>query len=161
MNTRRLRLVRPKWTLGTMLLIVGWSAVVVWLNVRPRTYEVEAYNYATREPTLYHLAMYGYPLNAAYRSWHSEENQDLPDDSWGLIGSIKRSDAVPISLLPSECQLNHWRLAANIAIGLLAVAVLTFASKYLVRAIVAGLRSLLSKPPPANGEGQGKASEGN
>jgi len=25
MNTRRLRLVRPKWTMGTMLLIVGWS----------------------------------------------------------------------------------------------------------------------------------------
>ncbi len=36
MKTRRLRLVRPRWTLGTMLLIVGWSAVVVWLNVRTR-----------------------------------------------------------------------------------------------------------------------------
>ena len=36
MKTRRLRLVRPRWTLGTMLLVVGWSAVVVWLNVRPR-----------------------------------------------------------------------------------------------------------------------------
>jgi len=29
MKTRRFRLVRPKWTLGTMLLIVGWSAVVL------------------------------------------------------------------------------------------------------------------------------------
>ena len=33
MNTRRLR---PKCTLGTMLLVVGWSSVVVWLNVRER-----------------------------------------------------------------------------------------------------------------------------
>jgi len=47
MKTRRLRLVRPKWTLGTMLLIVGWSAVVVWLNVRP---QVTYYTHWTRYP---------------------------------------------------------------------------------------------------------------
>jgi hypothetical protein len=44
---------------------------------------------------------------------------------------------------------NAWkRIAANIAIGLLAVAVLTFASKYLLRATVAGLRGSVGKPPP-------------
>ncbi len=41
MNTRRLR---PKWTIGTMLLVVGWSSLVVWLNVRPRgNYEESAH----------------------------------------------------------------------------------------------------------------------
>jgi len=48
---------------------------------------------------------------------------------------------------------SYWLLAANIAIGLVAVLVLTFASKYLIRAIVSGLRAVLSKPPPDKEKG--------
>jgi len=118
--------------MGTMLLIVGWSAVVVWLNVRPRIYGlymVGSLTPAPKEPTGTCFVEYGYP----WACWFT----------WGEAFTI------------------HYRaLAGNIAIGLLAVAVLTFASKYLVRAIVAGLRAFLSKPPPSNGKGPERASEG-
>ena len=60
MNTRRLRLVRPRWTMGTMLLIVGWSAVVVWLNVRPR---IEYLPIPGQEDVVYH-ASFGCPWTA-------------------------------------------------------------------------------------------------
>ena len=124
MKTRRLRLVRPRWTLGTMLLIVGWSSVVVWLNVRPRFTEAILYHHG-----VHHIlfAEYGWPWS------YSDEAID------GYFG--------------------HWHLAANMAIGLLAVAVLTFTAKYLVRAIVAGLRAIVGKPPPSNGKGPERPSK--
>jgi len=106
--------------MGTMLLIVGWSAVVVWLNVRP-TVCMRYYNYA------YYYAIYGYPWPCAAAPLTSFES--LPGVH---TAEIER----------------YWALAANIAIGLLAVAVLTFASEYLIRAIVAGLRAFVGKPPP-------------
>jgi len=115
--------------MGTMLLIVGWSAVVVWLNVRPRVHD--------KKDGYVCFVSYGLPFTIAGGFSFSESS---------------------ILLQPQHRYLSHpsywrWLLAANIAIGLLAVAVLTFASKYLVRAIVAGLRRLLSKPPPDKEEG--------
>ena len=103
-----------------MLLIVGWSSVVVWLNVRPRYYELILHRHGKHYPVLY--AEYGCPWGY---SWQDVEYYD------------------------------YTALAANIAIGLLAV--LTFASKYLLRAIVAALRALLSKPPPSNENGPERA----
>ncbi len=130
MNTRRLRLVRPRWTLGTMLLIVGWSAVVVWLNVRPRLYY---FSLVGEEPSLFSIS-HGCPWIYAF---HPGFHIDLPSRS----------------SLREALIYEYWPLTANIGIGLLAVAVLTFASKYLVRAIVAGLRAVLSKPPPSDEKG--------
>ena len=121
MKTRRLRLARPRWTLGTMLLVVGWSAVVVWLNVRPRV-EYEA------------SVKYGYPWTSYVEPW---EPLRTSDSGPGYV----INELVP----PPQYDIRYWHLAANIAIGLLAVALLTFASKYLVRAIIAGLRAVLSK----------------
>ena len=128
MNTRRLRLVRPKWTLGTMLLVVGWSAVVVWLNVRP-TICIGYYR------SVFYYAIYGYPWNyASAPSYYASRP------------GIHTAD---IDSYPA--------LAANLAIGLLAVGLLTFASKSLVRAIVAGLRAFVGKPPPSKEEGPSKS----
>ena len=132
MNTRRLRLVRPKWTMGTMLLIVGWSAVVVWLNVRPRDGHTLTVATRSEELTVSDI-QYGYPWSHATVSLtHSR---------------LLRSHVA------SDYEIHYWPLAANVAIGLPAVAVLTFASEYLLRAIVSGLRALLSKPPPSNEKG--------
>jgi len=65
--------------------------------------------------------------------------------------------SIEFSELHSYPYHSYWLLAANIAIGLIAVAVLTFASKYLLRAIVAGLRAIMSKPPPDKGNGPSKS----
>jgi len=111
-----------------MLLIVGWSSVVFWLNVRPRLvrfYETESY-----------LIMYGCPWIYAAQ-YHG--------NYWGRSPRLH-------AVRPDYIE-DYWALTANIAIGLVAVAVLTFASKYLVRAIVAGVKSFMSKPPPANEKG--------
>ena len=132
MKTRRLRLVRPRWTLGTMLLIVGWSAVVVWLNSKPR--RDDRLRYINGQGRYFHGIKYGCP--------------------WTFAGSPHLYD--PADAIPRyrpELTYRSWPLAGNIAIGLLAVAVLTFASKYLLRAIVAGLRAFVGKPPPSNAEG--------
>jgi len=106
-----------------MLLIVGWSSVVVWLNVRPRVrYGTELFV----SDSYWCIIDYGCPCTHACSS-------------------------------PTVETLGYRALLANIAIGLLAVAVLTFTSKYLARAIVAGLRAILSKPPPAKGNGPERA----
>ena len=114
-----------------MLLIVGWSAVVVWLNVRPRAFSAGGMGGWT-----FFWVEHGYPCHYA--------------------------TAIRVDLLPDirpENIDNHWALAANIAIGLIAVVVLTWASKYLVRAFIAALRALFGKPPPAKGKAQQRLEE--
>jgi len=121
--------------MGTMLLIVGWSAVVVWLNVRPRVVCEVLFISLNPPGSLTLDEEFGWPLTVAVgvRSEQSHVRQ--------FHNNFK------------------WPLAANIAIGLLAVAVLTFASKYLVRAIVAGVRAIVGKPPPSKGNGPERASD--
>jgi hypothetical protein len=117
-------------------LIVGWSSIVVWLNLRPRIWRVPI-GYIGKDPQ--YLTVYGCPWPWAYACRYSTSSE---------------KDLFPDRLyFPSL----GWRLAGNAAIGLLAVALLTVASKYLLRAIVAGLRALLSKPPPANKESSPEA----
>ena len=113
-----------------MFLIVGWSSVVFWLNVRPRRV-----NTFWSGPDGY-VIKYGFPLICSEQRIY-DLRRVAPHRSRGRFGYV----------------LIYWPLAANIAIGLLAVAVLTFASKYLLRAIVAGLRRFVGKPPPAKEEG--------
>jgi len=79
---------------------------------------------------------------------------------WGHAYGFGISHPPNAPRLFPDYKIRYWLLAANIAIGLLAVAVLTFASKYLVRATVAGVRRLLSKPPPDKEKGPERASEG-
>ena len=96
MNTRRLRLARPKWTLGTMLLVVGWSAVVVWLNVRPRTCtlaECPMMVRSTREPVPIYYVEHGYPWICVSGNW-----------------LIMRPDLMPLHPR-SEHQIHHPSLA--------------------------------------------------
>ena len=136
MKTRRLRLARPKWTLGTMLLIVGWSAVAVWLNVRPRVHDGVEDTYLVDLRTTYYFVTYGFPWTVATRLCFHEGS------------SIRIESAAEF-----EPSYRRWPLAANIAIGLVAVAVLTLASKYLLRAILSGLRRLFAKPTTGNEKG--------
>lgn len=146
MKTRRLRLVRPKWTMGTILLIVGWSAVVIWLNVTPR---FGRYCLLARLASVH----YGYPWDCIVAGWDSDSAPPYTSNRFGWART-------PVFPKPSEHQVHYWPLAGNMAIGLLAVAVLTFASRYLVRAIVAGLRAFVGKPPPTNEKGPWRPNQG-
>ncbi len=114
MNSRRLR---PKWTLGTMLLVVGWSSVVVWLNVRRTIFTHFGYL----------SARYGYPWTCAVACDPNDPSLEPPR-------------------FRPEYIYSHWHLAANVAIGLIAVFILTWTS----RAILSALRAFMSKPPPDN-----------
>jgi len=155
MNTRRLR---PKWTLGTMLILVGWSSVVLWLNVRPRVQELEAAPITksgggfvdSEDPTQMWMAEYGFPWRHAFAFWDAKGG--VSDDSpLGLVVTSFKPSGIPVPRLPlSEYRLISWRLAGNIAIGLLAVFILTWTSKYHLRAILSALRATMSKPPPEN-----------
>jgi len=132
MNTRRLRLVRPRWTMGTMLLSVGWSSVVVWLNVRPHRETATILATRLHELTLTKIE-YGCPWSHARVTLI--DNQFLPSGA-GNVHTIR-----------------YWPLAGNVAIGMLTAAVLTFASKYLFRHVVSGFRAAsVGKPPPSNAE---------
>jgi len=93
---------------------------------------------------------YGYPL--CYAASFTMVSGNSPNPKREL-------PSIELSELHRYHYHSYPSLAANIAIGLLAVAVLTFASRHLLRAIVAGLRAFLSKPPPDNEEGPKRASE--
>lgn len=129
MNPRRLRLVWPKWAIGTMLLIVGWSSVVVWLNVRTRT--------ASSSGGLDDYT--GEVMRTAYFEWGCP---------WSYAGVfLSGNEKLEPPILHPKYIFGYWFLAANTSIGILAVAVLTLASHYLLRRIVSRLRAVFGKPP--------------
>ena len=112
---RRIRRLRPKWTISTLLIVVAWSSVVIWLNCTPRVYihtAVDPVNPGGLE--------YGYPWTYGV--------QDGWSSPWGLI-----------TVRPSHI-FSYWRLAGNAVVGLLAVVVLTWGSGYLLRRITFGVK---------------------
>ena len=119
MNTRRLR---PKWTLGTMLLVVGWSSVVVWLNVTPRVRHLPLL--ASEE--LVCKRDYGFPLTYAYATYLHPHTEPCPPLGFHL-GILSTCD--------------YSALVQNIAKGLIAVVILTWTSK----AILSALRAFMSR----------------
>lgn len=93
-----------------MLLIIAWSAVMLWINVRPRI--LDCGNYSTREPVLCWVG-YGWPWPYAWVYGHfrlSHLPQLRPSYMW-----------------------SYWALAGNGAIGALAVAALTRSTTCLLR----------------------------
>lgn len=58
MGFQWLRRLRPKWTTGTFLLIVGWSSVVIWINIFPRPVDHKWPLYAVE---------YGFPFGLVAR----------------------------------------------------------------------------------------------
>jgi len=110
-----------------MLLIVAWSSVVVWLNVRPR----------------YVAGIYHNPEGKGLHACYVEFG--CP---WSYAGCFAATATNIRPLEPVRID-SYPALAANAAIGLLAVAVLTWTS----RASIAVLRAFMSKPPPADVDG--------
>jgi hypothetical protein len=122
MIARRQRL-PTRWSIGTMLIFVGWCSVVVWLNVRPRIED----SWPIVSEERFHIVEYGFPWSFAY-ALRDTNGIDSPLFSFSF---------------PSL------RLAGNATTGLFAVFVLTLASSYLLRRITSRLASLgrNSRPP--------------
>jgi len=113
-DIKRLARSRPKWTIGTLLLFIGWSSVVLWLNTRPRIDNVPL-GYIGKDPQ--YTTNYGYPWPYAYACRYSPTHGDFfPDRLFYPVLGL--------------------RLAGNAAVGILAVTVLTLISKYLLNRIV-------------------------
>jgi hypothetical protein len=104
---------RFRFSVGTLLIVVMWSAVVSWMNTRP-----------------------GHP--SPYVTWNSSRSFVHSLDwnyGWPLTCVTCRTDyrpeqlargAVPVAWYP-------WNVVANVAIGVLLVAVLTWGSAFLLR----------------------------
>lgn len=99
-----------------MLLVVGWSAVAVWLNVRPRV----VWRDHTEDAIVVGFVRYGCPCSFA--SVHAIYEQQLS------------------SRLHLDYIHDVRRLYANITIGLVAVVVLTWGSRYLLRRMACSFR---------------------
>ena len=109
MNVRRQRRFLPRWTIGTMLILVGWCSVVLWLNIRPRLAHVDFY------PS--HI-------------WHN-----CPCD-YGCPWTCAEGDYYYASAHSTVLSIFYHALAANVAVGLLAVIFLTLISSWLLRHII-------------------------
>ncbi len=113
MNVPRLRRFRPKWTIGTMLLVTGWSPLLIWLNIRPYNALVFKRALVETDSEVY-WCYYGFPWSYA----------------WGLDNTF-----------PSTIHLNNmaiyscWALAGDVVVGVVAVVLLTLVSRYLLRQV--------------------------
>lgn len=96
-----------------MLLVVGWSSVVVWLNVKPHSNIPISRSHGAG---LFRADVtYGYPLPYAWEVHLFDGSAPHPPP------------------LPHRCYEPF--LAVDVAIGMLAVVVLTWVSSYLMRGI--------------------------
>ena len=128
MNARR-RLRLPRWSIGTMLIFVGWCAVAVALNMRPRVYTFD-FIPPSLDGSIYTTVHFGFPFDYAYSITlqHPSNPRPVYPWYWEKHGKIA--------------------LAANIAIGMLAAVPLTWASSYLLRRITSWIASPGRKSPP-------------
>ena len=110
--------VRFRFRLATLLLLVAWSAVALWLNVTPRvsSYEVAAdtffFGVKGNDAFERHVARWGWPCCYA-------------GDSSSQRASLSR--------LPPDGQIDYRALFLDTAVGVLLVAALTWGSSQVLR----------------------------
>jgi hypothetical protein len=114
----KLRRLHRRWTISTLLLVVAWSSVVVWVNISPRfAYSVRC---PSKDETGYNYVavyVYGYPWHFASTNHFSSSYLDSPP---------------PFS--PEYLRHRfYWNLAGDVGIGVVAITVLTLVSSYLMR----------------------------
>ncbi len=116
----RPRRIRPTWTIGTLLIVVAWSSAVVWLNIRPRT--------DSRAVFTTHTTSFNPPVSVTFTEEYG----------WPFTVAVGfRVDKPPARQLYPRYKKH---LAGNAIIGMMAVAVLTFLSKYLLNRIMFAFR---------------------
>lgn len=107
------RLLRPQFSLATLLIAMAWSAVMVWVNVTP---------HVTRYRVGIHASVVeiGWPWTYA---WCLQTSEDAIAPQRRIIKVI-----------------GSWPIVSNAVVGVLLVAVLTWASSLLLRRVAARLR---------------------
>ena len=108
---------RPKWTIGTVLLMVGWSSVVFWLNIRPQIYTFDLVA-PVDDGSVYGIVHYGFPFVYA-----SSRFTQHPSDPYAFHPHFWDSS----------------NLVRDVVHGIVAVALLTWGSCYLLRRIKSGM----------------------
>ncbi len=145
-TTDMARFARPQFSLVTLLIAMAWSAGVVWVNVTPRldfnsfsNVEYEDNGFPPESRSIPGTVEYGWPwtFGSCYGLFHPTD--DLPRLQMEMIGRYRE-------------------LAVDIAVGLLLVVVLTWASNQLLRRVEARLRR---RPPLLLEETQSLASRAN
>jgi len=121
-----------------MLLVVGWSAVMVWLNVRP---SVRCLTIAGSEEPIWHMCIH-------YHGWPC---------MYGNTERIHKRSEPCLRPRPFPPTILRYRFLFNLFAVVICVAYLTFVSKYLLRAMVIGVKAFLGKPPWDKEEGPSKS----
>ena len=123
------KLPRFRFSLATMLLMMAWSAVVVWINITPCV----AYRDQPTETLELLTAYFGWPWAYA-----------LKIVLVGIGGERPPIDQVDVTWWP-------WALAGDAVVGVLLVAMLTWGSGFVVRRVKHVFRRVESPPPAAEG----------
>ena len=111
MGPSRNRRERPRWTLATVLLLVSWSPLAIWLNVRAREAEI----YIQRTDSTTYWAYYGFP--------------------W-LFGA-GTTNVVSSTFRPGHTTVfSYGALFGDVVLGLAGVALLTRVSRCLLRRLM-------------------------
>jgi hypothetical protein len=116
------RFLRFRFILASLLLAVTWSGVAVWVNITPRFRGFTHVTYGDNElPPESWSAEYGWPWTYRLCNGFFDSPHDLPR-------------------LQAEMVSGYSALSGDIAVGLLLVAVLTWASSQLLRRVADRLR---------------------
>ncbi|MCY2987007.1 MAG: hypothetical protein NTY19_03955 [Planctomycetota bacterium] len=140
------RLLRPQFSLATLLIAMAWSAGVVWVNVTPRldfscfsNVEYEDNGFPSEPRSIPGAVEYGWPWTFAlcYGLFHPTD--ELPRRQMGMIGGYRE-------------------LAGDFAVGVLLVSVLTWGSSHLLQHVESRLRrrsaSKLGEQPTLRSRGK-------
>jgi hypothetical protein len=123
------KLPRFRFSLATLLLLVSWSAVVVWINIMPCVVHRDQ----PTETLELLAAYYGWPWAYA-----------LKIILVGIGGERPPISGVDVQWWP-------WALVGDAVVGILLVATLTWGSGLVVRRVKHVFRRVESPPPAAEG----------
>ncbi len=114
---QRRRSSRPKWMIGTLLLVIGWSIAVISLNIRPQIHMFDLLD-PDDDGSVRGMAHYGFPFVYATSTFVQgpSNTREFRPHTWDGAS-----------------------LASDVLFGFGAVYTLTFGSVYLLRRIIFGL----------------------
>jgi hypothetical protein len=122
------KLPRLRFSLATLLLVVSWSAVMLWVNTTPCV--------VNRDQPTETLELWG-----AYYGWPWAYNLGII--LVGIGGERPPINRVDVKWWP-------WAMVGDAVVGVLLVALLTWGSGYLWRRVRHGFRRAESTPADAN-----------
>lgn len=115
------RFIRPQFSLATLLIAMAWSGVVVWINIKPHA--IVARRLTQLAPT---------------EEFFLEAECGCPFCHLTKIGISSSPDRFEAGF--TDVSWHYWALAADVAVGVLLVVVLAWASSQLLRRVTSRRR---------------------